>query len=152
MTEMETLLIERECLKLMTDYCTHLDARNCQAFLDLFVEDLVWARTHPPGLEYRGREFMRQYFEERPASRLNYHLVLNPRVTVLGPDAAEGVCMLLVIDGPAGKGTVPVPMGGVTLLGEYRDTYRRLADGWRISRRELSRLIDKKAGPDIMAS
>jgi ketosteroid isomerase-like protein len=151
MTEMEALLVERECLNLMTAYCTHLDARNAEAFLDLFVEDLVWARTQPPGLEYRGRESMRQYFEERPAVRLNYHVVLNPRVTVLGPDAAEGVCMLLVIDGPAGDGAVPVPMGGVTLLGEYRDVYRRVPGGWRIARRELSRLIDKKAGYEALA-
>ena len=146
MTELEKLLIERECAALMTDYCTHLDARDSAAFLDLFVDDLVWARRHPPGLEYRGRAAMAEYFAVRPAERLNYHLVLNPRVTVLGPDEAQGVCMLLVVDGPAGDGTVPVPLGGITLLGEYRDTYRRMPQGWRIVRRELSRLIDKKAG------
>jgi ketosteroid isomerase-like protein len=152
MTEMDTLLIERECLALMTAYCTHLDARDAEAFLDLFVEDLVWVRTHPPGLEYRGRDFMRQYFDERPAIRRNYHLVLNPRVTVLSPDAAEGVCMLLVVDGPAGDGGVPVPMGGVTLLGEYRDVYRRGPNGWRIARRELSRLVDKKVGHEAVGA
>jgi hypothetical protein len=88
---------------------------------------------------------MRGYFDERPADRLNYHLVLNPRVSVLGPDAAEGVCLLLVIDGPANDRAIPVPMGGVSLLGEYRDVYVRTSDGWRIARRELSRLIDRKA-------
>jgi ketosteroid isomerase-like protein len=151
MTEMETLLIERACLGLMTAYCTHLDARKAEAFLDLFVEDLVWVRTHPPGPVYRGRESMRIYFQERSALRRNYHLTLNPRVTVLSADAAEGVCMLLVVDGPAGDGGVPVPMGGVTLLGEYRDVYRRGPNGWRIARRELSRLLDKQVGHEAVA-
>lgn len=146
MTELETLLIERKCVCLMTAYCTHLDARDADAFLDLFTEDLVWARAQPPGLEYRGREAMRHFFDERAAVRRNYHLVLNPRVTVLGPDTAEGVSMLLVIDGPAGDGIIPVPMGGVSLLGEYRDSYVRQPDGWRIARRELSRLVDRKLG------
>jgi ketosteroid isomerase-like protein len=129
----------------MTAYCTHLDARDADAFFDLFTEDMVWARTHPPGLEHRGKASMRGYFDERPADRLNYHLVLNPRVAVLGPDAAEGVCLLLVIDGSKNGGAIPVPMGGVSLLGEYRDVYVRTDDGWRIARRELSRLIDRKA-------
>jgi ketosteroid isomerase-like protein len=144
--QLEEIMIERECLNLMTGYCTHLDRRESDAFLDLFTEDLVWARAHPPGLEYQGRDAMREYFAERPAVRLNYHLTLNPRVTVLGPDAAEGACMLLVVDGPASDGTVPVPMGGISLLGEYRDTYRRTPSGWKIARRELSRLVDRKVG------
>jgi len=143
-TQLDSLLIERECVGLMTAYCTHLDAGDADAFLDLFTDDLVWARTHPPGLEYRGRDAMRRYFDERPTLRRNYHLVLNPRVTVLGPDLAEGACLLLVIDGPAGSGAIPAPMGGVSLLGEYRDIYVRVSEGWRIARRELSRLIDRK--------
>ncbi len=147
MTDIEELLIERECLSLMTGYCTHLDARNADAFLDLFIDDFVWVRTHPPRLEYKGKAAMREYFNWRPAERLNFHLMLNPQITVHGPNDAEGVCYLLVIDGPARDGTVPVPMGGVTLLGEYRDIFQRLPEGWRIARRELKRLIDKKIDP-----
>lgn len=38
-------------------------------------------------------------------------------------------------------------LGGIELIAEYRDRYRRFEDGWKIVERELTRLIDLEAVP-----
>ena len=38
---------------------------------------------------------------------------------------------------------------GIELLVEYRDSFTRTADGWRIARREMTRVIDKKAASAV---
>ena len=143
--ELERLLIERQCLRLMTNYCLYLDDRNTEAFLDLFVDDAVWIQMNEPPYELSGREAVRRFVEARSTRKINRHLMLNPQVTVLSANQATAFSIGLVIDGPRQGDTLPVPLNGIELLVEYRDTFRLDPKGWRIVRREMTRIIDKKA-------
>ena len=146
MDAIERLLIEQECIRLMTDYNIHLDNLDVEAFVNVFAEDAIWSRAVPaPRIELCGHDALRQFIDShmRPAPRLRRHMLANPRVAVRRSDEAEGFCIGLVVHGP--KGDLPVPMGGVELVAEYRDVFCRLPQGWRIVRRELTRVIDLDA-------
>ena len=146
MTEIERLLIERACMRLMTDYNIHLDNADDEKFVSIFSADAVWRRATPePVIEWTGHDALRASLDMiiRQSPRLRRHLLTNARVNVISADEAEGFCINLCVFGPKAK--LPVPMGGIELIAEYRDRYRRLEDGWKIVERELTRLIDLEA-------
>ena len=147
MTAIEELLIEHACLKLMTAYNVRLDNGDHEGFAEVFTEDGIWKQLNEPLIEIKGRQRISKFALNLPKAKINRHMLLNPLVTVLDRDHAEGFCIGLVVDGPAGDGTLPVPVssGGVELVAEYRDVYRRDADGWHIARREMTRIMDQKA-------
>src|SRR5690348_4388475 len=116
MDDLARLLIERECLRLMTAYCTHLDSRDTDTFLELFLPGATWIRTTAPAIDLPGREAIRAFFNRRSTASVSRHLVVNPVVEVIDADHARGVSIGLVVRGPAGDGSYPVPMRGVELL------------------------------------
>ncbi|WP_326524503.1 nuclear transport factor 2 family protein [Sphingomonas sp.] len=147
MDRIEELLAIQDCIALMTDYNIHLDNVDADAFVALFTQDAVFRRVVPaePALEFTGHAGLRRSLELviQASPRIRRHLLSNARVTIVDDREARGFCIGLAIHGP--RGTLPVPMGGLELVGEYRDTYRRTAEGWRIARRELTRIIDLDA-------
>ncbi|AMG72851.1 nuclear transport factor 2 family protein [Sphingopyxis granuli] len=148
MNELDKMLIERECHRLMVDYNIYNDTLDIEAFLTLWTEDCVFSRVVPePVFEVSGHDGLRAAMDQIivHSDRLRRHLLVNPRIIVHGPDRAEGFCIGLAIYGPAGDRSLPVAMGGVELVGEYRDQYRRTPEGWKIARRELTRVIDLDA-------
>lgn len=148
MNELDKMLIERECHRLMVDYNIYNDTLDIEAFLTLWTEDCVFSRVVPePVFEVSGHAGLRAAMDQIivHSDRLRRHLLVNPRITVHGPDDAEGFCIGLAIYGPTGDRSLPVAMGGVELVGEYRDQYRRTSEGWKIARRELTRVIDLDA-------
>lgn len=147
MTDLETFMIEHACLKLMARYNVTLDAEDYEGFVSVFTEDAVWGQTTEPSFEVKGHGAIQKVAERLPREKIRRHMLQNPVVTVLGPDRAEGFCIGLVVDGPARQGPLPYPIspGGVELVAEYRDHYRKTPDGWRIERREMTRILDQKA-------
>ena len=146
MDDLHCLLIERACLRLMTDYCTHLDNRDVDAFLALYLPEASWRRVgQEPIIDLAGPDAIRGFIDRLSKATVSRHLVINPVVTVVDADNALGVCIGMVVRGPAGK--LPVPMRGLELLVEYRDIYKRTPAGWRIALREMTRLIDVEAAP-----
>jgi hypothetical protein len=150
MDDLASLIIERECLRLMALYNHHIDAVDADAFVALFTEDAIWARAVPgPRLEVKGHDGLRALMGQLigQSDRLRKHLLTNAVVTVTGPDEAEGLCTGLAVYGPAGDRTLPVGLGGIELVGDYRDVYRRTPKGWRIASRELTKVIDLETLP-----
>lgn len=148
MNEIDKLLIERECHKLMVDYNIYNDSLDIDAFLSLWTDDCVFSRVVPePVFQVSGHDGLRAAMNQVivGSDRLRRHLLVNPKITVRDTDSAEGFCIGLAIYGPAGDRSLPVAMGGVELVGEYRDQYRRTDKGWKIARRELTRVIDLDA-------
>lgn len=148
MNEIERLLIESACLRLMTDYNIHLDNADDEKFLAVFSPDAVFRRVVPaPVVEFSGHDALRKSLDTiiRQSPRLRRHLLTNARVNVISADEAEGFCIGLCLYGP--KAELPVPIGGIELVAEYRDRYRRFDDGWKIVEREITRLIDLEAVP-----
>lgn len=147
MDDLARLMAERDCLRLMTAYCTHLDAWEVDRFLDLFTAEGAWRRTAPlPQINLEGREAIRGFFQRRPTHSYSRHLILNPVVDILDEASARGVCVGLVVRGPAAP-AFPVPMRGVELIVEYRHSFARTTAGWRIAEIQMDRLIDVEATP-----
>lgn len=145
MDEIERMLAERACMQLMVDYNLYIDSHQISAFLSLWTEDCTFARVVPkPGYEVHGHAGLQSAMGRIiiDADRVRRHLLANPKVEILGPDAATGFCIGLAVAGPEGKSALPVPLAGVELVGEYRDVYRRTPHGWKIARRELTRVIE----------
>jgi len=143
MDAVQKLLIESACKDLMTRYCISLDTRDVDGFLSLFSADGVWELVNDTPRELAGQDAIRGYFDKRQTATFNVHLLQNAHVDVKSETEAEGYCIALIIDGPAGE--LPVPMRGVELITEYRDQYRLFPDGWRIVRRSMRKLLDKKS-------
>ena len=145
MNEIDRLLIERACTQLMIDYNIYNDSMDIESFLTLWTDDCVFARVVPqPAYEVHGHAGLRTAMDQIivKSGLVRRHMMVNPRITIHGPDSAEGFCIGLAVSGPAGDGTLPVPLRGIELVGEYRDQYRRTDAGWKIARRELTRVID----------
>ncbi|PQM28843.1 hypothetical protein CVO77_10525 [Sphingopyxis lindanitolerans] len=140
-------LIEAACRNLMTRYCIGLDTRDSELFLSVFAADAIWELVNDTPRTLAGHDAIRAYFDSRQKKLFNLHLLQNPLVTVLGPTEAEGYCIALIVDGPWGDGTLPVPLRGTELITEYRDRFELRPEGWRIIRRTMRKLIDKKSAP-----
>jgi len=120
-----------------TTYCTHLDARNVDALVDLFTDDAICEFEAVFGSATDGR------WEGKPAIRRQYqdkwgaagapwtsiHAVTNAVVSVDG-DTATGRYYLL--DYLITPGRDPL-----VLLGMYDEDYRRENGVWRICRSRI---------------
>jgi ketosteroid isomerase-like protein len=132
----ERMLIERDCERLVTDYCHLVDHGEAERIADLFTEDGVWKS---PEVTMEGREQVRKGFARRQAQagRMSRHVCNNLRIDVIDPDHAEGVVYLTLYrhDGEADRRVSPLE--GPVMVGEYRDAFVRTPEGWRIARREI---------------
>ena len=145
MNPIDLLVAERDCLRLMSDYCRHLDARDEDAFLALFTETAVFTKTTVPTYEDHGHEAIRARFLMRPPSILSRHLMLNHIIDVEGPDTARGTAVGVVVRGNRDREDWPMPLRGVELVMEYRMMFARVAERWRIARCDTQRLMDVEA-------
>ena len=147
MNPLDQLVAERDCLRLMSDYCRHLDSRDEDAFVRLFTETAVFTKATAPVYEDQGHEAIRARVRMRPPSILSRHLMLNHIIDVDGPSSARGVAVGMVVRGNRDREDWPMPLRGVELVMEYRMVFARTADGWRIGRCDTQRLMDVEATP-----
>jgi hypothetical protein len=77
-----------------------------------------------------GRAAILASFASRPP-RKSCHLITNIVVDLLSETEARSRCTLLLYAAPAGESNAASP----ALIGGFRDTLVRTADGWRFSER-----------------
>jgi hypothetical protein len=136
-TEIETLLIERACERLITEFFEAVDLRN-EAHLDnLFTEDATYARPIAPDTIISGRDAIRKSFEARPGGRVGRHTCSNARITVQSAERATGVHRVVLYMGPEQS---PDPQFGYkadarVLIGEFADVFVNTPHGWRFQSR-----------------
>ena len=136
-TEIETMLIERTCERLINEFFEAVDLRN-EAHLDtLFTEDATYARPITPDTIINGREAIRKSFEARPGGRVGRHTCSNARITVETAERAIGVHRVVLYMGPEQS---PDPQFGYkadarVLVGEFADVFVKTAHGWRFRSR-----------------
>ena len=118
MDDLERLLAERACERLIVEYCRRVDFGEAARIADLFTEDGVWSGVD---LVLNGREEIREWFVRRQAleRRVSRHICTNVAVDVVSPDEAQSVCYL------------------VNYRHDRRDAFRRTPDGWRFTRRHV---------------
>lgn len=136
MDPVQRLLIERDCERLVVDYCHFVDHGEATRIADLFTEDGVWKS---PENTMKGREELQQGFGLRQANtrRMSRHVCNDFRVDVIDDDHAEGTVYLTLYRHDGDEGRRLSPLEGPQMVGEYRDRFVRTSEGWRIANREV---------------
>ncbi|WP_406329540.1 nuclear transport factor 2 family protein [Streptomyces sp. NBC_00203] len=135
MDDLEQLLAERACERLVLDFVRRLDLGEPGTVAELFAEDGTW--EWPEGERVvKGREALRDYFDGRPADRLSRRVMTNILVTVDSPTTATATSYFTTyrVDGHTGG---MVPAGPPVQVGHYEDTFRKTGDRWLLASRTL---------------
>ncbi len=136
MDQTERLSIERECQRLVTLYCHYVDHGEAARVAELFSKDGRWVSAQ---LTMDGNEQIRSGFAQRQANakRMSRHVCNNLIVDVLDEDHAEGCVYLTLYRHDGKEGRALSPLEGPAMVGEYRDSFVRTSEGWRIANREI---------------
>ncbi|MGH9133048.1 MAG: nuclear transport factor 2 family protein [Ilumatobacteraceae bacterium] len=139
MNEIDVLLIERDCERVVVASATCNDQRQFAALADLYTVDGVVVR--PNGQRLEGRAAIEGAYAAGPPDRVTRHLCANVRVDVDGPDAARATTVVLILSGVRSDdpdvtfGVVPSERH---LVGEFADRLVRTDAGWRIAERRAT--------------
>jgi hypothetical protein len=147
MTDETRLRIELECTRLQQRYAVYADHREGEKFTELFAEDgSVEVPDAPP---FVGHDAIRASIEALNALPLTYrHVITNSVIDVVDEDHATGICYLVVFNSDASADESGArPMRLPSTVGEYHDTFRRTAKGWRIQTRRLERVFRNPEDP-----
>jgi ketosteroid isomerase-like protein len=140
MDDLQRMLAEHACQKLVAKYFRHINPLDLDAVMDLFSESAVIVRGGLNPLNLEGRAAIRAYLDA-PHEDFKLYAGINAIVDVIDGNTATGSCQALVIE--AGKhGAVGAPPGRLLRVLWYEDAYEKGDTGWRIARREVGRLID----------
>ena len=137
MEDTEKMLIERECERLVTQYCHFVDHDEATRIADLFAEDGVCDLTQ---VSWTGRDRIRKGFQgrENNKKRMSRHVCNNLLIDVIRPTEAVGTVYITLFfhDGEPGRETSPTDC--LQKLGEYKDRFVKTEEGWRFARREMT--------------
>jgi hypothetical protein len=137
MDDVERMLIERACQRLVTEYCHFIDHGEAGRVAELFTEDGVWGSGENA---MNGRDAIARGFgaRERNKRRMSRHVCNNLLIEVIDETTARGVVYLTLFRHDAEEGRRTSPVGPPAMVGEYRDAFEKTAAGWRFKRREIA--------------
>jgi uncharacterized protein (TIGR02246 family) len=130
-------------MDLVATYCSAIDSRDLDAFIDCFTADAV-LRHEDRVMHLEGRQAIRDYYAARfPDYGVTFHYPHAHTVDFDGPDDAHGVVTAhaeMALDG-----------AGWLAAFRYSDRYRRDGGRWRFAERILAcwyymRLADLPSG------
>jgi SnoaL-like domain len=136
-------LAEIEAIKrLKARYCRHLDAKDWQAWRDVFADDFVSDTTEAGGELIEGADefisFIRRTLGKR--SQPTVHQVHAPEIELISPSTATGVWAL--------NDVVRLAPGlNLQGYGHYHEKYEKIAGQWRIKTSKLTRLREDIFNP-----
>ena len=137
MEDTERLLIERACERLVTQYCHFVDHGEAARVAGLFTEDGVWSS---PETTMAGHAAIRAGFQRRQdnVALMSRHVCSNLLIDVESVELAHGVVYLTLYRNRGEAGRRVSPSAAPSIIGEYRDIFRRTDLGWRFARRDIS--------------
>jgi ketosteroid isomerase-like protein len=118
---------EQQVLNLLSDYCWHVDRREVDAVVGLFLPDAVFDLGF--GRVHRGREELRGMYERLDAYTATSHHCTNSRLDLRGDRGTVRSGMYAFHRRPDGS--------LLHLWGAYLDEVVRTAEGWRFATRAL---------------
>jgi ketosteroid isomerase-like protein len=134
MTDLDRLVIEQACIRLMTRYCYLVDAYDHAALVQLWAEDGVWVGMKGP---MHGHAEMLKYLDAKTVA-LGRHYISNMIVTVIDADHAEGGAYFNFYTAPGHKGDGPAPAAAPAVSGRYTDRFVRTPAGWRFAHKAIA--------------
>lgn len=128
------MLIEHQCQRLMSLYCTYLDNPDADGFAGLWAEDGMYKPAINPEPMY-GRTTIHDWLQAYPKHRLGRHLSMNQVVDVVDEDNATGKSYAVVFREPNPQKGIISTRATPRSMVEYTDTFRRTPEGWRFATR-----------------
>lgn len=144
MTDIETMLAEHACAKLITEYAALLDAGRWEDVAALYVADGRMSRPTAPDAYTEGRDAILASFTARPP-RISRHVCINIRVDVQDATAIATSQILLFTADAAEDGGLPVQSSAPPMVGTYADRLVLTEAGWRFAERRGS--LDFRPAP-----
>ena len=146
MDDLQKMLIERACERLVTEYCHFVDHGEAAKIAGLFADDGIFAS---PRAVKTGRVDIADWFMRREGNvaRMSRHVCCNQLIDVIDENNATGVVYLTLYrhDGEVGRPLSPSDVPDI--VGEYRDQFVRTGEGWRFKRRDIGvSFVKQKAG------
>jgi hypothetical protein len=128
--------IERECERLMVQYCHFVDHDEAAKIAGLFIEDGVWKSVD---VTMEGRARILQGFQKRQDNkrRMSRHVCNNVLIDVISETEAVGVVYINLYFHDGEEGRPHSTTDCLQKLGEYRDQFVKTDQGWLFARREI---------------
>jgi hypothetical protein len=127
-TELERMLAEWECTKLINRFGAANDGRDFDALAELLAEEASYARPTDPDKPIVGRDAVVESFRARPATRITRHLFSNIVVTVESATEASSVCQIVLYAGAAAE--TGVAKSDPPLVGAFEDRFVKRDGRW----------------------
>jgi SnoaL-like domain len=130
--------IETECVRLSNAFSFHLDHKNYDDLVALFVPHGVFIRT---GVRLEGHARILQKMRERPAEQFTRHVTTNFHFTHVDESTATSVFYNLSYFAFTAQSTPLAYDPQRVMLLDFLDTYTKTADGWRFLQREARAML-----------
>jgi ketosteroid isomerase-like protein len=127
MTDLELLIAEHACERLIVDYAALNDAGDWEAVAALYAPDGRMSRPTAPDDFIEGRDAILAAFKSRPP-RVTRHICANIRINIETQTRATATSQILLFTA-ADK---------LPLVGSYADAFEHTTDGWRFIERRGS--------------
>lgn len=136
MTDMDRLLIERACERLVQQYCHFVDHGEAARIAELFTDDGVWTS---PDNTMTGNAAIREGFMQRQKRirRRSRHVCTNQLINVIDEQTAEGTVYLTLYRHDDEALADIRPAEAPVVVGAYHDRFVRTEAGWRIHHRAI---------------
>ena len=136
---LQTLAVEHACTRLALDYSHYADSAQFDAWAALFTED---AEMVLMGQRHKGRAAIRASVGKGdPNAVASFHSLSNIRIDVVNAELARGTVGVTLFMAPKVNGVGSAKVMAPAAIGNYHDTYKKTAEGWRIARREFAATI-----------
>lgn len=133
MTDLNMVLAERACQRLMLEYCEYVDTRQFDRLVALFSKDGVLNRSDTG--EIKGRGAIKAFFDKLTTDPL-IHAASNLLVTVTGPATAEAVSYVTVYRSYRRNATGQPKLEAPYVVAKYIDKFLIEEGEWRIRYRD----------------
>lgn len=143
MTELETLLAEQACERLIHRFARANDGRDFDTLAELLAEEATYARPTDPNNPMQGRDAVVASFRARPATRITRHLFSNTVVTVESATTATAVSDVVLYMGAAVEDGVA--KAEPALVGGFEDRFVKRDGRWLFLARKGSLALKAEA-------
>jgi hypothetical protein len=133
MDDIQRIVIEQACRRLVLEFARFNDDWDHQALADLFVEDCEFARPLDPQYPYFGKDKVHAIFRDRKA-RLTRHVMTNILITVDSEDRAHGNSYVTMVSSANADMSEPREGEGI-FFGAFDDVFVRTDAGWKFKSR-----------------
>lgn len=133
MTDLNTLLAERACERLMLEYCECVDTRQFDRLVSLFAKEGVLNRSDTG--EMKGRDVIGAFFDKLTTDPL-IHAASNNLITVTGPETAEATSYVTVYRSYRENATGLPKLEAPYVVAKYVDKFIVEDGEWKIAYRD----------------